>query len=271
MLNVSSDGLGFLDKIYEKADANPQILFPLFETFKTKFQQALTSSKLNSLSGFNSFPRVDICIGCAQYIDTLHIKHDIQILVDEYRYHTLLNPNLIPKTVDTLEANKHLIISMPFSKIGTIHSQMTKILDRCLELNIPVHIDGAWITATRNIVFDFSHPAIVSVGISMSKGYGLAGWNRIGLRWNKSLDEDSITIMNDYLQINSYCVAIGNYFLDNVPIDHLWNTHGVNHTKICRDFGLSSTDTLHMATFGEYNVGLSPLLRYLENETNSQF
>jgi hypothetical protein len=264
MQNVMTNGFNFLDTVFIKAGVNPLATHSLFSEFKTKFQQHLMSSKLNTLTGFSSFSRVDICLGCAHYMDTLHISHDIQILEDEYRYHTILNPNLIPKTLDTLESGKHLIISVPFSKIGTMYPQMTALLDRCLELNIPVHIDGAWVSAARNVVIDFSHPAIHSLGISMSKGYGLAGWNRIGLRWTKDNKEDSITILNDYLQINAYCVAIGNYFLDNVLPDHLWLTHGNNHNKICKDFNLISTDTVHMARDGTSNIGLSPLLRYLE-------
>jgi hypothetical protein len=264
MQDVMTTGFNYLDESYINADANPTALTSLFTEFKTNFQTALENSKLNTLIGFDSFKRVDICIGCAQYMDNLHIKHDVQVLEDEYRYHTLLNPALVPKTKDTLEPNKHLIISLPFSKIGATHPQMTELLDHCLKLNIPVHIDGAWITAAKNVSFDFSHPAVHSVAVSMSKGYGLAGWNRIGLRWTKHTEEDAITIMNDYLQVNSYCVAIGNYFLKNVPIDHLWNTHKDNYSKLCQDFNLVPTDTIHMAKDGVYNIGLSPLLRYLE-------
>jgi hypothetical protein len=92
----------------------------------------------------------------------------------------------------------------------------------------------------------------------------MSGWNRIGLRWTKYPEEDSITVLNDYLQINTYSVVIANYFLKNIEPDHLWNAHGENHFKICRDFGLSPSDTIHMATEDGKVRGLSPLLQYLE-------
>lgn len=257
--------LELFDNSFVSADVNAEYTMPIFDSFKNKFRKHLEDSKLNTITGFDKFKRVDICLGVTQYMDTLHIKQDVQVLEDEYRYHTLLNPSIVPKTIETLEPYKHLIISVPFARIGKTHPMMNEILDRCLELNIPVHIDGAWITASRNINLDLTHPAIASFSSSLSKGLGLAGWNRIGVRWSNVTDEDPITILNDYLQINTACVAIGNYFLDNVSPDHLWNTHIDHYNKICSDFNFKQTDAVHMATDGIRNFGLSPLLRYLEN------
>lgn len=260
------DDWTFFDDSFTSVDVDPELVRPIFSNFKRRFKNHLEQSTLNKITGFDSFDRVDICLGCAQYIDNLHLKYDVQVLVNEYNYHTKLNPLLVPKTLETLEPNKHLIISLPFSEIGSTHPQMKEILDKCLQLNIPVHIDGAWITAAKNVNIDLSHPAIKSFAVSMSKGYGLSAWNRIGLRWTKNLEEeDSITVLNDYLQVNVYSVVIGNYFLKSLDPDHLWNTHGDNHYKICNDFGLTPTDTIHMATENGETRGIAPLLKYLEN------
>jgi hypothetical protein len=141
---------------------------------------------------------------------------------------------------------------------------MVDILDQCLIYNIPVHIDGAWITSTRNIDIDFSHMAIQSFAVSMSKGYGLSGWNRIGVRWTKEYAEDAITIMNDFLQVPVESVLTGLYFLDNITPGHLWNTHEQNYFKICKDFNLTPTDSIHLAMDSTTAVGVEALLRYLE-------
>jgi hypothetical protein len=238
---------------------------PIYKKFKSLFQKHILSSTLNTITNLSTSARIDIILGCTQFIDNLHIKGPVQVLEMEYVYHTRLNCKLIPKTIGTLEPKVPLILSVPYSAIGKQHPQMIEILDRCYKLSIPVHLDGAWITAAKNIHFNFAHPAIASLGISMSKGYGTSGWNRIGLRWSKSTEEDSITLMNDYVQINAYSVVIGNYILENTEPDHLWNTHGDNHYKICNDFNLTSTDTIHMAKEGDSTRGISPLLRYLEN------
>ena len=49
---------------------------------------------------------------------------------------------------------------MPFPYTGDIHYDTNELLDRCHELQIPVHIDSAWITASKDIEFDYDHPAI---------------------------------------------------------------------------------------------------------------
>jgi hypothetical protein len=188
----------------------------------------------------------------------------IQVLEREYTYHARLNPTLEYRTIDNLIPYKPLIISQPFF-YGKTHIQMSEILDWCLTLNIPVHVDGAWITATKNIELDFSHMAIHSFAVSMSKGYGLSGWNRIGVRWTKEYAEDSVTIMNDFVQIPAENVSVGLYFLKNVQPNYLWATHEEHYNKICQDFNLDRTDSIHLAMRGNRPVGVEALIRYLEN------
>ena len=253
-----------LDESYIAAGANPSLTRPIFKTFKTEFKRHIAESTLNNITGFDSFIRTDICLGCTQYIDDLHIKGNVQVLVDEYSYHSRINSDVTIVSVDQLVPGKPLIISFPFSKIGTAHPRMKEILDICIEKNINIHIDGAWITAAKNLTLDLSHPAIKSFAVSMSKGYGLSGWNRIGLRWTKEKSEDIITLMNDYEQISTYSVVIGNYFLKHLEPDHLWSKHSKNHYKLCSDFNLTSSDTIHMATKNGSVIGLAPLLKLLE-------
>jgi len=142
---------------------------------------------------------------------------------------------------------------------------MEEILYECSKKDIPVHIDGAWITCCRNIVFDFSHPCIKSVGISLSKGLGL-GWNRVGLRYSRQTTQDSVTIMNDFNMNNRALITIAKYFIDNVRPDYLWWKHNINYSRVCRDFNLTETNSIYLALKDNQPVGVSPLLRYLENE-----
>jgi hypothetical protein len=107
--------------------------------------------------------------------------------------------------------------------------------------------------------------AIRSVGISLSKGLGL-GWNRIGLRWTKTTKTDAITIMNDFHMNNRALVMIGLHFIRNLSSDYLWLTHGERYYKVCRDFNLLPTRSIYLAMRNGQPVGVSPLIRYLENE-----
>jgi len=158
--------------------------------------------------------------------------------------------------------NTPLIIALPFPKVGQVHDDMETILDECLEKNISVHIDGAWVTCCRDIEFDFNHAAIQSVGISLSKGLGL-GWNRIGLRWARQDTANSVTIMNDFHMNNRALTMIGLHFLRNLPPDYLWNKYSSSYYKICTDFNLTPTKSIHLALRNGHPVGLSPLIRCL--------
>jgi hypothetical protein len=267
IIKIQSESLYFINENLPVDKLPDAVSKNLFEDFKNRFQKSLENKDLNSINGLENARRIDICLGCTQYIDALYMRYGpsgVQVLEREYTYHSRLNPNLEYRTLDTLVPYKPLILSQPFFN-GRTHYQMGEILDQCLKFNIPVHIDGAWITATKNIEIDFNHMAIHSFAASMSKGYGLSGWNRIGVRWTKEYAEDAITIMNDYVQIPAHAVIIGLKFLDLVPPNYLWKKHGTNHEKICKDFDLQPTDSIHLAMKGNQPIGIEALLRYLED------
>jgi hypothetical protein len=233
----------------------------VYDNFKKEMVLWLGKSNLNHITGFENFNRLDICSGCTQFIDTVYMKSKPQFLQNDYRYHNRLGND--PTDIRLLKNNIPLIVAMPFPSFGNIHPDMTKILDTCVEKSIPVHIDGAWVTCSRDISFDLSHPAIRSIGISLSKGLGL-GWNRIGLRWTRESIDDAITIMNDYHMNNRALVMIGLHFIRNLPPDYLWNTHKSRYLKVCEDFHLTPTNSIHIAMRNGGVIGVSPLVRYLE-------
>ena len=244
----------------------PDITDQVYIDFKKEMINWLSRSNFNQIKGFEKFNRVDIINGCTQFIDAIYMKGPVQILKGDYKYHSRLTPNIIYSLLGNLHKGLPLIIAMPFPSTGDVHNQMLEILDESLEKNIDVHIDGAWVTCCQNINFDLSHKSIKSIGISLSKGLGL-GWNRIGLRWSNCNSEDSISIMNDFRMNNRALANIGLYFLRNLPPDYLWNTHASKYYKICNDFNLVPTNSIYLALRDNQPVGLSPLIRYLENAT----
>lgn len=234
----------------------------VYFNFKKEAQEWILNSKLNNLQGISG--RLDIINGCTQFIDNLYMKGPLQVLRGDYRYHQRLGYAFF-KDVGSLIPDIPLIIAMPFPQIGAPHINMEEILYECKIKNIEVHIDGAWITCCRDINFDFNNEVIRSVGISLSKGLGL-GWNRIGLRWTRDRGQDSVTIMNDFRMNNRALAMIGLHFIRNFPSDYLWNTHGERYYKVCKDFNLTPTKSIYLALRNGQPVGVSPLIRYLENE-----
>lgn len=234
----------------------------VFDKFKFLVESKIKESQLNKITGFEKFKRKDICSGCTQFIDSIYIRGPAQVLRGDYRYHERLDPGIIYSTIGKLLPGVPLIIAMPFPSTGDVHAEMSTILDECLIKKIPVHIDGAWITCSRDITFDLNHPAIESIGISLSKGLGL-GWNRVAVRWTTNTSPDSISIMNDFNMNLKFPVKVGIHFLENLDIDHLWLHYGSLNAKICKDFDLKPTKSVHLALLNNQPVGISSLIRHL--------
>jgi hypothetical protein len=235
----------------------------IYDNFKREAHEWIFSTEVNKLKGIEHFNRVDIINGCTQFIDNLYMDGPVQVIPGDYRYHQRLNKAFAVRELGTFAPQIPLIIAMPFPSFGSPHHYMSQILDECLKKDIPVHIDGAWITCCRDIDFDFNHPAIHSVGISLSKGLGL-GWNRVGLRYTRTFKQDSITIMNDFRMNNKVLSKIGLHFVRNFQPDYLWQTHRESYVKVCNDFNLTPTRSIYLAFKDNQPVGISPLIRYLE-------
>lgn len=241
----------------------------IHEIFKEHGLAWLKSSSLNNVVGWDEFKYVDICNGCTQFIDNLYMQGPVQVLHGDYKYHErLLNKNI--RYPGSLLPNVPLIVATPFPSTGAIHEDMDSILQECLKKNIDVHIDAAWLTSCKNIVFDFAHPAIKTVGISFSKGLGL-GWNRIALRMTRERKTDSITILNDFHMCNKMITIVAEYVISNIPNDYFWSTYSEINKQVCLDFNLKPTNAFHLA-LNELNqpVGITPLLRRLieDEQTN---
>lgn len=255
----SSEINKFYDNFYKE---NPVHTPDLDQQFKNKFIRWLKDHKHSKFLGLDTFQRQDIINGCTQFIDDLYQRcGTLQIFENDYKYHWRLNPDIEYATLETLDPNKELLISMPFPFYGDVHPDMSKILNRCYELGIPVHIDGAWISCIRDIEFDFNHPAIQTFGISLSKG-GMGG-NRIGLRFARKTPLGAVTIMNDFNMNSQALVSMGIKFIEELGPEYFWNIYEEAYEKVLKDFDLEPTKAIHLARKNGRPVGIRPLLRCL--------
>lgn len=256
----------FYDSFY-RTD-NPIHNNNLFDEFVQEFICWLDNHKFNNIRGYDKFTFRDICVGCTQYIDDLYQRcgmNGIQILENDYKYHERLNPNIEYVTLDTLDPNRELIIAAPFPYYGDIHPEMDAILDRCKELAIPVHIDAAWLSCSRDIDFDFDHPAIRTFCISLSKG-GLGG-NRIALRFSKFPPRGAITIMNEFNMNCQSLVWMGILYMRNFGPEYFWRKYEKEYYQVCQDFDLEPTKAIHLARKDGKPVGVRPVLRALKSSS----
>jgi hypothetical protein len=221
-----------------------------YSRFIAQAQQFFTSSKRNSLIGLDQFGQIDIVMGCQHFIDSLIIKHGLdglQIFEHDYRYYQRLLPNITYAQVGKLDPNKPVLIAAPFPGYLNLHPQWADILQECEQKQIPVHIDAAWLGSATDIHIDFSHPAISSVAMSLSKGLGMS-WNRVGLRWSKQFDStDNVCIMNKFGMLPEMLVRNGLIAINTIPIDYLWDTYESQHYDICRSLKLRPTKIIQVA------------------------
>ena len=250
----------FYDNFYQH---NPVHTPDLDQQFKDTFVKWLGNHKYSSFTGLGAFKHKDIINGCTQFIDDLYQRcGTLQTFENDYKYHWRLNNNIVYATMNTLDPNKELLISMPFPFYGDVHPDMIEILDTAHEKNIPVHIDGAWISCIRDIEFDFDHPAIQTVGISLSKG-GMGG-NRIGLRFARKRPKGAVTIMNDFNMNSQALVSMGIKFMEELGPEYFWTQYKDHYEKVCEDFDLQPTKAIHLASKDGRPVGVRPLLRCLQ-------
>jgi len=205
------------------------------------------STRVNNLTGWHSFPCVDITMGCTHYIESLVIRlgwDGFQILNHEYAYYSFNGKWGV--NAGDLEPNKPLLITIPHYTWAGIRPEWNAVLRECEQKNIDIHIDMAWITLAKNVNIDFSHPCIQSVGMSISK-YSMQ-WNRVGLRYSRQRTMDSITMFNHYYQpgTNSSQSSCAARAIETIPRDYGWNTYGRHHQDICNTLDLNATDLVHV-------------------------
>lgn len=229
----------------------------------------INSSKINSIKGLETFSDKDVIIGVTHALDDLHITHhqSVVILDKTYAYYKRIRPDITVRTVETLQKGDVLVFEAPFAHYGDLHPNTSEILNRCLELHIPVHIDAAWYGCVRDFKFDYSHPAIQSVSFSLSKGLGL-GSHRTGIRYSKNRWPGPVTISNDFNMNIISSMWIGMKFMEKFPIDYAQEKYGEAYKLVCEKLNLRPTKAIHIAFKDNHPVGVRPFLRTLVDDVN---
>jgi len=216
--------------------------------------------------GLENFRRRDVILGTTQQIDELHwnYKERIAVMEGEYKYHRRLTDYKVKQINDykKLSEGDVFVASMPSCITTNGHEDFEQLLDHCLVKRIPVHIDGAWFGQCRNFELDVSHPAIQSVSVSLSKALGM-GSNRIGIRYTREKVNGPIAIMNDYDYVNISDMWLGVESMRRFGSDFWWKNYGELYSKVCKDFNLEETDSIHLGRSGDKYYGIRAPLRLL--------
>ena len=234
--------------------------------FTTQYRQWIMSGQLNQVIGLDQFPVEAYTNGTTEGFDKFYLKNHtrrFRCLRGEYMYHMAAWKTYFPnwKYIDDgpLESNDAVVMSFPFADIGQEHVRTTEILDTCEKLNIPVLMDCAYFGICGDMMFDFFHPAITDITFSLSKFLPVPHL-RIGIRFTKTDDDDSLLVANKILYTNRFGAAVGGLIMDQFSPDYIYSTHRPAQLKLCDDLKITPSKCVIFGIdydniYPEYNRG----------------
>lgn len=235
-----------------------------YKDFISAFEKSIQQHQYVTINGLDQFKQKDVIIGCQHFIDQLIMTYGInnlQIFKGGYNYYKRLNPKIKYATIDTIEADKPLILEHPFPSVGDVHPCYEEIIDKANQIGTHVYLDCAWLPTSWNIKLDLNQPCIKGLCMSLSKPFGLH-WNRIGVRWLKEETYDTIAIENKFRMVSYSNIMIGMHYIDRFPIDHLIKKYKESYLDLCKEYDLRPTNTIISAYSNKRNemVGVANLL-----------
>lgn len=251
--------------IIKSAQSNCLDNLSIQDEFLETYRQWVLSSKLNQFKNLDKFTVAAYANGTSEAFDKFYLKHSkrrFRCFRSEYMYHgaswRTYFPNWMYLNDGELDANDAVVISLPFSDTGNIHSDTKQIINRCNELNIPVLIDCAFVGICANIDFDFDQPCITDVVFSLSKSFPVSHL-RIGLRLTRVDDDDSLLIHRKTNYTNRLGSAVGLELIKKYTVDYNYLTWRDQQLEFCKQLNLEPSNTVIFGLGGDeykqYNRG----------------
>jgi hypothetical protein len=229
---------------------------PSLEKYASTWKSWLVNSDEKSLAGLDDFSNIDYTQGTSQTFDQFVIRYakqkEIAAFVGDFQYHACITKNLNfkwIKSVDELATGHALIISMPFSDLGTAHPDFDNILKKCNSLNIPVCLDLAYWGIAKNIFLDLKlYPCVTEVTASLSKAFYTLENHRVGVRFSRQYLDDGISMLNEVQMQNFFSMSLGIHYMEKFSCDWNWQNYKEKYQTICQSHCLNTTDVIIFGT-----------------------
>jgi len=235
------------------------------DKFRKSYLQWILSSKLNSIKGLDQFKYSCYSNGTTESFDKFYLKNNsrrFRCFRGEYMYHQLAWRNYWPNwkfiNDEPLDKNDAVVVSLPFADTGNEHKDYQHLLLECVRLGIPVLVDCAYFGICQDINFDFTSPCITDITFSLSKTFPVSHI-RIGIRFSKYDDDDSLFVVNKGGYINRLGAYIGLEFLTTFQSDYIPNKYRNKQEQFCRYLAVTPSRTILFGIgdnmWQEYNRG----------------
>ena len=219
--------------------------------FLKKYFSWLQKSSLNKLRGLEKFNKLSFVHGTSQAFDEFYSSNRnrrFRVFKGEFKYHEIIwkenqmNWSYIEN--GTIKKNDAVIISLPFSDFGGEHPKMSKILDKCDSLDVPVLIDLAYYSIARGINFDLNRKSIKVLTFSLSKAFYGTERVRIGIRCKKNISFDPPDLFTEMGMVSRISAGLGLKLISNYSTDYCQNKFRSKQLKVCKNLGLKPSDCI---------------------------
>jgi hypothetical protein len=83
------------------------------------------------------------------------------------------------------------------------------------------------------------------------------GSQRIGIRYTKEKTVGPISIMNDFAYANVSDMWLGVEAMKHFGTDYWWSNYSDLYSKVCKDFNLGETNSIHVGWLDEGEHGIN--------------
>lgn len=217
------------------------------------FPKWIESSKNNKIMGLEAFPYRMISLGCTQGLDEFHYwcqlnNKKIRMFRGEYPYNRdCINFDWDNDFIDDhpLKFGDAVIISLPFSGSGNIHSRWSELVTSCNELEIPIFVDAAFFGTCANVELNFDEPCIQFVAFSTTKGLSCGSY-RNGILFAKE-KQGHLAVQTDWHHGIHLNTSIGLFLMKNFSPDYLYDKYKNSYAEVCEHYGLQASQCIHLA------------------------
>lgn len=234
--------------------------------FVDTYRNWILSTNLNEITGFSSYPVAASSHGTSESFDKFYLKNHsrrFRCFRGEYMYHAASWKTYFPNWLwiddADIDAQDAVVISIPFSDTGDRHPIMDSVLDRCDLLGVPVLLDCAFFGACAGLQFNFDRECITDIVFSLSKTVPVAH-ARIGVRFTKIDDDDSLLIHHKTCYVNRLALGLGLEIMKKISPDRCFREFRSKQHAICQQLGLEASPTVFLGIdrqglWDQYNRG----------------
>lgn len=218
------------------------------EKFLEVFPRWIKQSKLNSISGLNNFPFISQTNGTSEAFQMFMMRHhnrNFKFFKGDFMMHKVAS-NILGANWEwifdphTLTENDAIIISCPFSDLGSEHPMMNETLNVASKLGVPVLIDMAYFGMCQNIYIDLNAECIEEVTFSLGKTFPIIG-ARAGIRFQRKDHDDPVLFANQHGIVNNFASMIGTFAMEAWGADYIPMKYNLAQIAVCEKLHLEPT------------------------------